>query len=595
MSQKYFNFSCKSLEDLDLFSKTPELYYKGKSQKSALIGRIFTVIYAVAYAAFFIYKVIRMYLKIDITFFQTETFTGEIPSLKLNNDLFYGAFALQDQQTGKTFIDETIYYPVAIFRMGHKNENNEWIWEDRILGTEPCQLEKFGSKYRSIFADKLENMYCLSDVDVTIQGHTTYDVYSFFYVLFYPCVNDGILRTNCKSYDKIAEKLQNTFLTVKMQDIELTPHLYKTPVQERSRELSAPVMENLYNNINAYFHIVSVETDNDVLGFEALSKIDIKRYFKYDVTFMVNSINDESPFITGKPYANILLQLTEQMITIDRTYTKLIEVLGDVGGLMEFLFSFLKILSLFLTEALYEKGLVNHLFSFDLYKKVISVKSLKKNNNKNASLNESPYQPKELYTPIIPSAKLSFQNSINSNDEIKSKNILNEDFPNKIKNDDIIIAGIVAPSKGKKKKKKVKRKATISSKQTKIENIEVNSLKPNLDNMKNQIIEKSIDLSCQNKETNKDCENKNIIDKVNFSKVDKFVCFFCIRKRTNLQNILIDEGMELVSEYLDVINIFKRAHLENKLLGKIDNEDFIEMSDECKKGVQKVYKSYFQG
>lgn len=595
MSQKYFNFSCKSLEDLDLFSKTPELYYKGKSQKSALIGRIFTVIYAVAYAAFFIYKVIRMYLKIDITFFQTETFTGEIPSLKLNNDLFYGAFALQDQQTGKTFIDETIYYPVAIFRMGHKNENNEWIWEDRILGTEPCQLEKFGSKYRSIFADKLENMYCLSDVDVTIQGHTTYDVYSFFYVLFYPCVNDGILRTNCKSYDKIAEKLQNTFLTVKMQDIELTPHLYKTPVQERSRELSAPVMENLYNNINAYFHIVSVETDNDVLGFEALSKIDIKRYFKYDVTFMVNSINDESPFITGKPYANILLQLTEQMITIDRTYTKLIEVLGDVGGLMEFLFSFLKILSLFLTEALYEKGLVNHLFSFDLYKKVISVKSLKKNNNKNASLNESPYQPKELYTPIIPSAKLSFQNSINSNDEIKSKNILNEDFPNKIKNDDIIIAGIVAPSKGKKKKKKVKRKATISSKQTKIENIEVNSLKPNLDNMKNQIIEKSIDLSCQNKETNKDCENKNIIDKVNFSKVDKFICFFCIRKRKNLQNILIDEGMELVSEYLDVINIFKRAHLENKLLGKIDNEDFIEMSDECKKGVQKVYKSYFQG
>lgn len=595
MSQKYFNFNCKSLEDLDLFSKTPELYYKGKSQKSALIGRIFTVIYAVAYAAFFIYKVIRMYLKIDITFFQTETFTGEIPSLKLNNDLFYGAFALQDQQTGKTFIDETIYYPVAIFRMGHKNENNEWIWEDRILGTEPCQLEKFGSKYRSIFADKLENMYCLSDVDVTIQGHTTYDVYSFFYVLFYPCVNDGILRTNCKSYDKIAEKLQNTFLTVKMQDIELTPHLYKTPVQERSRELSAPVMENLYNNINAYFHIVSVETDNDVLGFEALSKIDIKRYFKYDVTFMVNSINDESPFITGKPYANILLQLTEQMITIDRTYTKLIEVLGDVGGLMEFLFSFLKILSLFLTEALYEKGLVNHLFSFDLYKKVISVKSLKKNGGKNASLNESPYQPKELYTPIIPSAKLSFQNSINSNDEIKSKNILNEDFPNKIKNDDIIIAGIVAPSKGKKKKKKVKRKATISSKQTKIENIEVNSLKPNLDNMKNQIIEKSIDLSCQNKETNKDCENKNIIDKVNFSKVDKFVCFFCIRKRTNLQNILIDEGMELVSEYLDVINIFKRAHLENKLLGKIDNEDFIEMSDECKKGVQKVYKSYFQG
>ena len=120
MSQKYFNFNCRSLEDLDLFSKAPELYYKGKSQKSALIGRIFTVLYAIIYAAFFIYKIIRMYLKIDVSFYETETFTGEIPSLKLNNDLFYGGFALVDSTTQKTFIDETVYYPIAIFRSGKK-------------------------------------------------------------------------------------------------------------------------------------------------------------------------------------------------------------------------------------------------------------------------------------------------------------------------------------------------------------------------------------------------------------------------------------------------------------------------------------------
>ena len=185
-----------------------------------------------------------------------------------------------------------------------------------------------------------------------------------------------------------------------MQDVELTPKLYKTPVQVRSRELSTPVMENLYNNINAYFHIVSIETDNDILGFEALSKVDMKKYFKYDVTFMVNSINDISPLRTGAPYCNILLQLTEQMITIDRTYTKLLEVLGDVGGLMEFVFSFLKILSLFLTEALYEKGLINHLFSFDLDKKVISVKPFKDIKSNNYLQNDQSIEPPEVYRPI---------------------------------------------------------------------------------------------------------------------------------------------------------------------------------------------------
>ena len=136
------------------------------------------------------------------------------------------------------------------------------------------------------------------------------------------------------------------------------------------------------------------------LGFEALSKVDMKKYFKYDVTFMVNSINDISPLRTGSPYCNILLQLTEQMITIDRTYTKLLEVLGDVGGLMEFVFSFLKILSLFLTEALYEKGLINHLFSFDLDKKVISVKPFKDIKSNNYLQNDQSIEPPEVYRPI---------------------------------------------------------------------------------------------------------------------------------------------------------------------------------------------------
>ena len=397
MSQKRCKFNCKCLEDIDLFAKNPELYFKRKSQKSTTIGRVFTIIYISLYTAFFVYKVIRMYLKIDVSFFQTETFTGEIPSLNLNNDLFYGGFALQDPATGQTFIDEEIYYPIAIFRMGKKVDNN-WKWEDRIIGVEQCKIEKFGTKYRDIFSDKLDNLYCLSDVDVTIQGHTTYDIYSYFYVAFYPCVNGVNGRTNCKPYDEVYK-----FLTVKMQDIELTPHLYKTPTQIRSRELSAPVMASLYNNINAYFHIVSIETDNDVLGFEALSKVDVKRFFKYDVTFMVTSINTDSPLVTGGAYCNILLQLTEQMITIDRTYTKLIEVLGDVGGLMEFVFSFLKMLCIFLTEALYEKSLVNSLFSFNIDEKVVLVKT-SQNFKKNTFISKLNDQP-DIFTPTRPSHK----------------------------------------------------------------------------------------------------------------------------------------------------------------------------------------------
>ena len=594
MSNKYFNFfHCKGLEDLDLFSKTPELYYKGRSQKSAFIGRLFTIIYAIIYAAFFIYKVIRMYLKIDVSFYETETFTGEIPSLKLNNDLFYGGFALVDPDTGNTFIDETIYYPVTIFRMG-KKINNQWQWENKFIPSEQCKIEKFGTKFRDIFEDKIENLYCLSEMDVTIEGHTTYDIYSYFYVQFYPCVNGVNGKTNCQSYENIQKKLGNTLLTVKMQDVELTPQIYKTPVQVRSRELSAPVMENLYNNINAYFHIVTIQTDNDIMGFEALSKVNVQKYFKYDVTFMVNSINDISPLRTGAAYCNILLQLTEQMITIDRTYTKLIEVLGDVGGLMEFVFSFLKILSLFLTEALYEKGLINHLFTFDVDKKIINVKPLNKNKKNNFPFNEPrSIDSPEIYNPIEPTSKVYSENKFSKEETIRTnKNILNEDLnKNKEASENILSIGQTNYIR-KKRKKKIKR--TNISQLSKIEiNEEIPIQSPKNQSNKN---ENDYDISERDRETirGKEEEDKRVkIDKISFSCAEKYFCFICLRKRKNIQNILLDEGMKMVSEYLDIINMFKRAFLEDILFQKYDIKREKEMSDEGKNKLQQIYKSLY--
>ena len=592
MNQKYFNFNCRRLEDLDLFSKSPELYYKGRSQKSALVGRIFTIIYALIYAAFFIYKIIRMYLKIDVSFYETETFTGEIPSLKLNNNLFYGGFALVDAETGNTFIDESVYYPVAIFRSGKKIDG-EWIWENRILGTEKCKIEKFGEKFRGIFSDKIENLYCLSDVDVTIQGHTTYDIYSFFYVEFYPCVTGNKHgRTGCKDTDEIRKKIGSTLLTVKMQDIELTPQLYKTPIQLRSRELSAPVMENLYNNINAYFHIVSIETDNDVLGFEALSKVKEERYFKYDVTFMVNSINEESPLTSGKAYCNILLQLTEQMITIDRTYTKLVEVLGDVGGLMEFVFSFLKILSLFITEAYYEKGMVNNLFSFDLNKKLITIKNKNESMKNSLNSNEIIYniEAPNIFTPIKPNRKFS-QISIDNDDTSKTKNLLNSDLnKNKLENENVLIPNNDKVIK-KKRKKKIKRKTSIS---TKIQSINEEIKENQIQSPEEKIIKDEIKLVFENKTQGQEKEKENLINKIKFKKVDIYLCFICIRKRKNYQNILIDEGMKLISQNLDILNLFVKIHQLEKFFQNDKKEDIIEMTDECKNNLQKLNKSLYQ-
>ena len=67
-----------------------------------------------------------------------------------------------------------------------------------------------------------------------------------------------------------------------MQDIELTPQNYKTPIQYRIKELTLPASKNLLLSVYAYVQIVNIETDEDVLGFEGLGEIKKEKYLKYE-------------------------------------------------------------------------------------------------------------------------------------------------------------------------------------------------------------------------------------------------------------------------------------------------------------------------
>ena len=383
------NEKCKLLDDIDLFGKDPELYYKGNPRMSSWVGKIFSLIYIFIYILVFLYKIIRMIKKVDVTFYETSTFTGETPSIYLDNEMFYGGFALGDPNTLQTLVDERIYYPMAYFRVGKKDGNN-WYWEVKPLEVEICQLEKFGSKYIDIFKTKdLDNLYCLKNMNETLEGHITYDVNSLFYIAFFPCVNTTFNNFMCAPIEEIQSKLDYSLVSVKIQDIELTPEKYDSPTQVRDKELSSPSYKNLYQNINSYFHIVQIETDEDIIGFELFQNIKTQKFFKYDDTFILPRINNKDIYnIPFEPIADITIQLSEEIITLKRTNTKLIEVLGDVGGLMEVISSLFRIISSFLTETLYAQSIINNLFSFDLDKKIITIKQNKDKNYNNISPND---------------------------------------------------------------------------------------------------------------------------------------------------------------------------------------------------------------
>ena len=591
--------NCHFLYDIDLFGKDPELYFKGRNKKSTLIGRIFTVLYVIIYLAFFTYKLYRMIIRVDVTFYQTTAYTGEVPSIHLTNEIFYGGFALSNGQTLQPFVDETIYYIDAQFRTGQRI-NNVWNWKVQRIELEICNLAKFNPKYYDLFKDKpMGNMYCPKEIDVLLQGHTTYDVYSYFYVGFYPCVNTTT-RQNCKSPEEIDRYLKNTYVSFKMQDIELTPQMYNTPIQLRAKEVNSPASKNLFQNINAYFQIIDLETDNDVVGFEGLSIIKKEKYIKYDGPIVLSRLIDNySEYKPGQALCDVTIQLTEQVLTIKRTYPKLIEVLGDVGGLMEVVFMAFKLISTLITDLLYEKSMVNNLFEFDLDKRIVIIKELKIKKRRQSIILRSKDIPQEdvkIYNLHRDSIKVSKLKNTNDEFTIQTRNKLNiED--NILKSNNKLNSEISINKSPKKRKRRIKSKMKIENNiigakdmsNNKINYINSNNIN-SIEDRKEEIIQTDKNNLSNLKET-KTKNQKNYISSIKINKC--CICFFflCAKRRKNVQNILINEGMAVITQNLDVVNIFNKIYRDGKIEDIIKNHT-IKMSDECINRLIKLNKRY---
>ena len=79
----------------------------------------------------------------------------------------------------------------------------------------------------------MKNYYCFKEMDFVLEGHFSYDLYSFLYLQFFPCVNTTE-KQNCKPLEQIDYYLKNTFLSFQLQDIELTPNDYKNPFRPKA-------------------------------------------------------------------------------------------------------------------------------------------------------------------------------------------------------------------------------------------------------------------------------------------------------------------------------------------------------------------------
>ena len=537
----------KYVKEFDMFGKEPKLYLKGKEKKTTWYGICFTVFYLTIYFAYFFYKVLRMLKKNDVLFYDSFEYLDGPPSIHLTKEKFTGGFALEHPITYDQFIDETIYYPKASFKTQVRNGDH---WEINIeeLELERCRPESFGEDFQDSLIDSIGNLYCFKDVNVTLEGSFSYDRYSYFAIDFYPCKNTTENNNHCKTKEELDFYLMNTFVCFELEDAQLTPTNYSKPVHGRNNDIYYTVGKKLFQEVHIFYQIVDIETDLEFMGFDEFPNYKQELYIKYDWDYQMSSLLEGDIYETGEPFCSAQIKLDDEVRIQTRTYTKLFTLLSDVGGLMEFMLSVFKLITSFTIDLQYDTSIVNSLFEFDINKKVII---LKHNMNKKKvidDINNNDITLRKALTKIeARSVKSSVhfydysKNTVQSKCKLSDNNNLNLNIINN--NNEVKL----------RKRRNIKNDKNLN-------------FSSNTNNLYKEEVDKE-----------KEKEKTIIIPQIHHNRYFIYICFFWARQKKNIQNILLNEGINIFKKKMDLIRLFKKLYKTEEK----DEECIITMSETC--------------
>ena len=506
------------LHEIDIFGKEPELYYRGRKKKSTLIGRIFTLLYIIIYLSIFIYELIVMIKREEISYISTVDYSNKSPRVFLTNDNFYSGFGLLSP-TGEPMFDESIYHLKATL-WNRKRLNGLYKWEKIDLELEKCKLQKF--EYN-------KDMYCFKRLNVSLETSEINDFYSYIEIQIFPC--RGV---NCKPELFLNFFLKKTNFIFIIEDIYLTPQFYKSPVQHKKRSIITPIFSTLFEETYLKFQEIIIQTEKDIFGFGS-SNIKKEEFLKYESVLTYSSpiiddiYNSTNPFCIG----SITLEISENSFIIQRSSTKFVDVLADVGGIMKVILTGFDLILSVIIDLLYEKSLVNDLFQFDLDKKLIIIKS-----NKNNIIKENNSKKTNFVHPLLINEQNNANKTINKKNESSNRNKLIKDIFSSSSSDEDIWKKFRIYNINLKKKNKI------------------NNMEPQIEKKEN-IDENKINIEIM--ETN---EKKNIVNKIEVNKTFQYLYFWFCKKRNDMQNVLLEEGLHIIFQNLDIVNLFRKVCID---------------------------------
>ena len=555
--------------DFDIFSKPIGFFYHDKEKIGSIIGFIFTIIYTIVTIFLFIFYTVTTINKRGLKVHDSILFQKEAPEMRINPNIFYFAFGVENYSTGYTrFIDETIYYPKVEYINKIKEGPSFKIINISPLEYERCQEDKFGKDYQHLLVKgELNNSYCINDLNLTLAGNFKYDKLSYIKIEIYPCMNTTENNNHCKPKEVINEFLSNTFISILAKDIGLEPSNYSRPYIPTFQDLYISLDSKFYTEFSIFFGITEIQTDIGLFS----EKFHKERYMNYVKTTQSIYYKDTENNYSSEPICEIQIRMGDDIRIQKRTYMKMSEVFAITGGYMQLISTIFSVTTFLLNRINNEIQLVNSIFNFYPKKRRISLKyQLQKSpgNNSPSLIRNKQYFQKfqddslnDKNNTILDMSKhnLIIFNNINNSCKSISNNKPKEQIKNnKISYNDEIKNNINIS------KNKISKKGKDSSNNKSLNKKKKSSHKPNKLN--------KIKIKDKFSLFEKTSENPDEIWKKNV-KFNSFY-YFCLGMfmREKEEILLFDLAISFYKQKMDIIYLFHLILLIEKIWeNRIDN------------------------
>ena len=354
--------------DFDIYSRRISFFYKNKEKFGSTFGFILTVLYTVLSLIIFLVYFIKTLKREEVSVSESTVYPTEIPSIEINNDLFYISFGLEYSNALTKYIDESIYYPEVLYIEKIK-ENGEFILKtEKILNIERCDIKNFGEDYKHLLEnDIINNSYCLKDINNTLKGGFKFNEMSYIKINIFPCINNTNNNNHCKPQNIIDQYLKSSYFSVLLKDIGFNLFNYSYPTVPIFQYFRTPLDKSFFKEYMIYFGVVEISTDIGLFTNEYKKKT----YLKYmrDLYSFIFIDNDKNDLNNGIFSAQIMIE--DYIFCQKRAFTKMSEVFSLTGGYMQVISTILALIALLTKKFSLEQKLLNILFNFNIKQKKI--------------------------------------------------------------------------------------------------------------------------------------------------------------------------------------------------------------------------------